>query len=109
MQRYNTLCHQESPDVPNDKVPLEPTGRGMSRTRRDASAEMLPLEAPAPTPPVCTALDQMSGASPASLSLLFSITSKPLSSRSGHGGPQPTGWGCGRRLLMMKVGAQTQW
>jgi len=68
MLRYNTLCQQELPDVPDDKVPLEPMGRGRSCTRRDASAEMLPLGAPALTPPVCTALDQMDGLSLAVLS-----------------------------------------
>jgi len=63
--QHYAVRQQEWPDAPDVRVPLEPTGRGRSRTRRDASADIL-LEAPAPTPPeVCTALDQMGGASPA--------------------------------------------
>ena len=45
MRHLKTLLYairqQERPDVPDDEVPLEPTGRGRSRTPRDASAEML--------------------------------------------------------------------
>jgi len=36
------ISQHERPNVPDDKVPLEPTGRGRSRTPRDASAEILP-------------------------------------------------------------------
>ena len=39
---HYAISQHERPNVPDDKVPLEPTGRGRSRTPRDASAEILP-------------------------------------------------------------------
>jgi len=43
LRRYYALCQQEMPDVPDDKVPLEPSDRGRSRTPRDVPADMLTL------------------------------------------------------------------
>jgi len=55
--------------APVDKVILEPMHHGRSRTMQVATAERMPLEAPAPTQPeVFTAPDQMGGESPAALS-----------------------------------------
>jgi len=43
LRGYHALCQQEMPDRPIDKVPLEPSDRGRSRTPRDVPADMLPL------------------------------------------------------------------
>jgi len=43
LRRYHALCQQEMPDVPDDKVPLEPSVRGRSCTPRDVPADILLL------------------------------------------------------------------